>query len=479
MSTALVEVGNLVHSFTELCLQVSSTCSIRLSCPLDFPAWKITRGIDLVTAGGLWIARGNDLKIFLHIKIDGIGMDEFELRDLIEDMGSFLKNAEMWSQLYLQPSLSNPSCKIDDTDSSATLILSLKHGPQPFWNSKSATKARTLIVSDTRPPADIPCAGLEEVRIDLIFLRTSQIVRKRIKHKISDYPGKTSGNDILFEDNDLCSAEFRPLINIDLTGKTPNSYFTVTPRTSAKKRKRKSSSSISTPNRQALDITAAVKIVDAILRSFIYDTKIRLSPGVERKEISPGPKLAEISPALFSPGYLHAVCQRNRFLPRISHSIASIHRRAKSAVLGSKIDTLLSSPLNCEPEAELNGIPFLTMSPQTLTVALQTRLWNLIQHRLFDRQAARKLKPLQTPAADQHRASDEMLDNEEPETAFQMPDEPSLSSDQEEMLGRGLHDEDDKEEMLFSEDEDEGMGHGSNEDDDDDELLDNPETGPV
>ncbi|KAL9099789.1 MAG: hypothetical protein Q9187_009448, partial [Circinaria calcarea] len=175
-----------------------------------------------------------------------------------------------------------------------------------------------------------------------------------------------------------------------------------------------------------------------------------------------------------------AVCQRNRFLPRISNSIASIHRRAKSAVPGSKFDTLLSSLLNCEPEAELNGIPFLTMPTQTLTAALQIRLWNLIQHRLFDRQAARKLKPLQIPAAAQHRASDEMLDNGEPETAFQMLDEPSLSSDQEEMLDGGLHDEDDEDEMLFSEDEDDGMGYVSNQDDDDnDELLDDPETGPV
>ncbi|KAL9120537.1 MAG: hypothetical protein Q9187_002903 [Circinaria calcarea] len=407
----------------------------------------MTSGTDLITGGGLWITRGNSLKISLHINTDGIDMDESELRDLIEDMGSLLKKAEIWSQLYLQPSLSIPARKIDDTVSSAMLILSLKHGPQPFLDSKFATKARTLIVSDTRPPADIPCGGLEEVKINLVFSRTSQNMRKRIKHKIPDYTGETSGDDILFEDNDLCSAEFRPLTNVDLTGKTPNSYFTVTPRTITKKKKRKSSSSVSTPNRQALDITAAVKIVDAILRSLIYDSK--------------------------------AVCQRNCFLNSIAHSIASIHRRAKSAVPGSKIDKLLSLPLNRGPEAELNGIPFLTMSTRTLTAALQTRLWNLIQHRLFDRQAARKLKPLQIPAADPHRASDEMLDNGEPQTALQILEEPSLFSDQEEMLDGGLHDEHDKEKMLFSEDEDEGMGHDSNEDDDDDELLDNPETGPV
>ncbi|KAL9121968.1 MAG: hypothetical protein Q9187_001480, partial [Circinaria calcarea] len=165
-------------------------------------------GTDLVAAGGLWIARGNGLKISLHIKLDGIGMDESELRDLIEDMGSFLKNAEIWSQLYLQPSLSVLSRKIDDPDSSATLILSLKHGPQPFWNSKFATKARTLIVSDTRPPADIPCAGLEEVRINLIFSRTSQNVYKRIKHKTADYTGEIPDNDVmLLEGNGLCSAD--------------------------------------------------------------------------------------------------------------------------------------------------------------------------------------------------------------------------------------------------------------------------------
>ena len=55
----------------------------------------------------------------------------------------------------------------------------------------------------------------------------------------------------------------------------------------------------------ALDITTAAKLLDAALRTLIWDTKPRLSAGIKVSDISPGPKLAEISPALFSPGYLH------------------------------------------------------------------------------------------------------------------------------------------------------------------------------
>lgn len=139
-------------------------------------------------------------------------------------------------------------------------------------------------------------------------------------------------------------------------------------------------------------------------------------------------------------------------------------------------------------------MPFLTKPAQNLTAAIQTRLWNLIQHRLFDRRAACKLKPLQIPAADQHRASDEMLDNGEPQTAFQMFDEPFLSSDQGEMLDGGLGNEDDEDKMLFSKDEDEmlfsededGMLFSEDEDEmlfsedeDDDELLNSLERGLV
>lgn len=81
----------------------------------------------------------------------------------------------------------------------------------------------------------------------------------------------------------------------------PESPAEKKPPPSAKKR----SSSLSIPTSHALDMTTAAKLVDAALRTLIYDTRVRLSPGVKMKKISPGPKLAEIAPALFSPGYLH------------------------------------------------------------------------------------------------------------------------------------------------------------------------------
>lgn len=48
----------------------------------------------------------------------------------------------------------------------------------------------------------------------------------------------------------------------------------------------------------------SLKLFDASLRYMICDKTIRTSPGIKLSERSHGPKLAEICPGLFSPGYL-------------------------------------------------------------------------------------------------------------------------------------------------------------------------------
>ena len=95
MSTATLEVGKLVHTFSERYLQLSSTCSIRLAYSPDFLSSTASPITDLVPAGGLWIARGNGLQLSLNIELDGINMDDSRAREFIEDLGTLLKNAEV------------------------------------------------------------------------------------------------------------------------------------------------------------------------------------------------------------------------------------------------------------------------------------------------------------------------------------------------------------------------------------------------
>ena len=52
------------------------------------------------------------------------------------------------------------------------------------------------------------------------------------------------------------------------------------------------------------DFCISLKLFDASLRYMICDKTIRTSPGIKLSERSHGPKLAEICPGLFSPGYL-------------------------------------------------------------------------------------------------------------------------------------------------------------------------------
>lgn len=95
MSVATVDIGKLVHTFPERSLKLSSTCSIRLAYPPDFLFPTASPITGLIPAGGLWIARGNGLQLSLSVELDGISMDDSRRRELIEDLGTVLKTAEV------------------------------------------------------------------------------------------------------------------------------------------------------------------------------------------------------------------------------------------------------------------------------------------------------------------------------------------------------------------------------------------------
>lgn len=180
------------------------------------------------------------------------------------------------------------------------------------------------------------------------------------------------------------------------------------------------------------------KLVGLSFRSLISSDK-RAVRGITSAQSSIEPKLAEISPPLFSPGYLpvsftlqtmyickmlmlfipKAVAHRNAYIPTITRSIAAVYNRSKSSTLRIEIEQMTN--LSLEERLQMLGdeLGFETDSQPTsvMTPAITLRLWQICQRILFDPAAARYLSPLrlntkQSPA--HNCTSQEMLDEEDP-----------------------------------------------------------------
>ena len=69
-----------------------------------------------------------------------------------------------------------------------------------------------------------------------------------------------------------------------------------------------------------IKINQLLELTDAALRTFICGEPVRTSAGIRSIAASPGPNLAEIAPALFSPGYLIVRHELPRSIPYPSNS---------------------------------------------------------------------------------------------------------------------------------------------------------------
>lgn len=188
-----------------------------------------------------------------------------------------------------------------------------------------------------------------------------------------------------------------------------------------------------------------LELTDAALRTMIAMDPVRPSAGIRLLAASPGPKLAQISPALFSPGYLtvrdgspvrwnllveslaeflgQAISHRTPFISTIAYTMSSLSRRVVSTDLQTKLAKLSSlspSPLNnTDDNAEQE-----TPCGEKIRKVVKARLWRMLQKNLYNRGAARRLKPVKADVDAIHpRDPDEMLDDnplnqEEPHASF-------------------------------------------------------------
>jgi hypothetical protein len=145
-----------------------------------------------------------------------------------------------------------------------------------------------------------------------------------------------------------------------------------------------------------LDETTLISLTDAMLRTAICDRRTVTAPGVKLKFNSSSPKLAEIAPALFSPGYATAVSKRTCYISRITSAIRAIGRQTDNVALKESIESLRNDdgiPTPDPAEVEQDGEQ---QQSRSLHDSIERHLWKIAQLHLFDPLAARRLKSFAT-----------------------------------------------------------------------------------
>ncbi|MCJ1475222.1 hypothetical protein MMC13_003883 [Lambiella insularis] len=290
------------------------------------------------------------------------------------------------------------------------------------------------IVANTRPPAGVPIGHLEEVKIiwtlsrlagrSLEFVKKPTLIDMQASAKtemlpfpfndshncsiqsLSNPPPPPVGKDLMAE-HTWSSSQPLSTINFDeMLDDGCSESDTMMPYTSSQSVlnlpitydipslpiSRKNPPAVVAPH--TFNPLASFSFIDTAFRQILCEKPVRYVPGIKLKSMSPGPKLAEICPALFSPGYLRAMSHRSRFLSTIAQSMSSTSRRAKSDTLKSTFAHLLQSTSSGLPTNIASSSAARQAASQAPISKLEARLWLLTQKKVFDPVAAWRLKPI-------------------------------------------------------------------------------------
>ncbi|KAK5006338.1 hypothetical protein LTR16_005894, partial [Cryomyces antarcticus] len=163
-----------------------------------------------------------------------------------------------------------------------------------------------------------------------------------------------------------------------------------------------------------------VELIDAALRTSITDKPLRTASGIKVNSVESSKKLADVSPALWSPDYLPAMSSRAVFVPTISHALShSLYGRAKSTTLREKLQEL--GRLNgCQLNAREGSLASAADSVRevdSIHRSVDVSLWQMMQRTLYDANSARRLtslKPACRKGSYSSVRNDEMLEDQAP-----------------------------------------------------------------
>ena len=249
---------------------------------------------------------------------------------------------QIWSQLNLNASLSLPENQTDKGPSAKTLLITLTSQPPSHTN--------------IQPPAGVPSSRLESVRFTMKFStcrRTRLPTKERKQLTMHERRVNESQTPIPYESRGSLdgrwnlSCQSHVLVRMDggdeqgehLTesslligsGELPLASRNIVPRTTSTMRSLDSMSSTKisqsaeayTPSFESsapqskyfthkVDLDELFKIVNASLHVMICDRRPAKAGGIVLSSDEGYPKLATLSPALFSPGYARVSCTVER-----------------------------------------------------------------------------------------------------------------------------------------------------------------------
>ncbi|KAI9877717.1 MAG: hypothetical protein M1830_003029 [Pleopsidium flavum] len=449
MSSFLLNLGHFVHGYAKHNWQLAITTAIQVSGLRNFPhVASNSQQLDLLTSRDIWVTRGESLRISIHILLHGKNFIEAPAAaEVLETIGPVLRDAEvqLWSQLRLLPSLSlptisgrTPSGQIGD------IVLTLAH-VEPSRPAPGYVKRRrhyTANLSPARPPDGVPSAGLESVNITLDLSigrsrsRTKSVERLEGPAGIirSDLLALNDGflnleqedcfqpmtsNQELYSDDGYrdrgCASQPRYPASDDEMLDDPSYTFINRFATSdcleipsteehdtsvARLRGLQIGSKVTNDGgaeppliADDSDIQRLLELIDTALRTLICGKPIGTTAGIKVLSAPSRPRLADISPTLFSPGYLSAVSQRTPMISKIAYAMKSMQRWLASSTLEAKLASLELLPLS--PLVAIDEpIELMVHAGHSITAVVKARLWRIVQKRLYNPNAARRLKPI-------------------------------------------------------------------------------------
>ncbi|KAI9712619.1 MAG: hypothetical protein M1812_006799 [Candelaria pacifica] len=452
--------------------------------------------LDALICKEIWATRGVGLQLAIKVFIDGKHLADPEQRTfLIEGLGVALQKAELWKQLRLRTSLSLPSLQAGLHSTTPDIVIQLHHaeGPgkvEPVPKRRAAYSS--TYIEDVLPPFGVPSVGLESINLTLHFYpsesrnvgsknKKAKAVKVNRLQEVFPLTKDEENDDILLSDDECFSQPILP------TGRTQRFDFNEPDHerkwssqptgslgfvsllddsvedfkpllldkpypsqdpplqndiSNSPTLKRRAEDKATDPTPPPLQLQEAIQLTDAALRNLICNKPLQIAPGIKvniEKE-SPNTKLADLAPALWSPGYLPAIAQRSHLIPTTAQTMASLSTQARSSRLRDKlsaIGNLAFSPIIKIPNTETTTSQSSTVTSQAISKVLKARLWRMMQQSLYDPKAARRLHPLQVIKTLSTQASEIKLDEflSTPSNILSTPIE---------------KDEDEFEEMLFN-----------------------------
>ncbi|MCJ1468377.1 hypothetical protein MMC07_007005 [Pseudocyphellaria aurata] len=371
----------------------------------------------------------------MQLVTNDVAHQYFDRETFIKILSAILCGAELWKQLNLRASLVLHLEDEDHSCPSADLCFSLSHLRSTLNSAENSDINILLPAHDIEQPFGVPFALLEHIQMTFIFSSLGVYPNgKRIKltssedleshvlltdNPLVEYLNRsplprqliqTPNSDSLGHDQQLVlikqqsenSQELRYLTRgVRLTSNLPlfkdcilgSPFQSPIEKSPPMKLPGKRAASDYLPNAEKIILADLVNLFDAGLRTMICGDKIQPVSGVISSTCS-GPKLAQISPAIFRPGYLPAIWEHQRFFDTIAYTTSMIYSHQRSVSLRNKIETLKRFP----PD-EFEGNQMLDeRMPRTpehaLINAVKVRLWRMIVSQSLCRPGVSIIKPL-------------------------------------------------------------------------------------